>query len=126
MEGGGRTWARTKDPLIKSQLLYQLSYASTLSVSDFPPAALALCARPVPPGALPIATESREGRGFFRKMSRDFEICQRPPRPQRSTAMIVPMHSMLVIIDEPPWLMNGSGIPTTGASPITIDRLIAT
>lgn len=28
--GGGRTWARTKDPLIKSQLLYQLSYASTL------------------------------------------------------------------------------------------------
>ena len=25
---GGRTWARTKDPLIKSQLLYQLSYAS--------------------------------------------------------------------------------------------------
>ena len=28
MESGGRTWARTKDPLIKSQLLYQLSYAS--------------------------------------------------------------------------------------------------
>ena len=28
IEGGGRTWARTKDPLIKSQLLYQLSYAS--------------------------------------------------------------------------------------------------
>ncbi len=28
-EFGGRTWARTKDPLIKSQLLYQLSYAST-------------------------------------------------------------------------------------------------
>ena len=27
---GGRTWARTKDPLIKSQLLYQLSYASPL------------------------------------------------------------------------------------------------
>ena len=27
-ETGGRTWARTKDPLIKSQLLYQLSYAS--------------------------------------------------------------------------------------------------
>ena len=25
---GGHTWARTKDPLIKSQLLYQLSYAS--------------------------------------------------------------------------------------------------
>ena len=28
---GGRTWARTKDPLIKSQLLYQLSYASIAS-----------------------------------------------------------------------------------------------
>ncbi len=27
-QDGGRTWARTKDPLIKSQLLYQLSYAS--------------------------------------------------------------------------------------------------
>ena len=25
---GGHTWVRTKDPLIKSQLLYQLSYAS--------------------------------------------------------------------------------------------------
>ncbi len=28
IKNGGRTWARTKDPLIKSQLLYQLSYAS--------------------------------------------------------------------------------------------------
>ena len=27
-EHGGRTWVRTRDPLIKSQLLYQLSYAS--------------------------------------------------------------------------------------------------
>ena len=27
-DDGGHTWARTKDPLIKSQLLYQLSYAS--------------------------------------------------------------------------------------------------
>ena len=31
---GGRTWARTKDPLIKSQLLYQLSYASTSPVNS--------------------------------------------------------------------------------------------
>ena len=30
---GGHTWVRTKDPLIKSQLLYQLSYAS---ISAFP------------------------------------------------------------------------------------------
>ncbi|VXC33794.1 hypothetical protein SPHINGO8AM_120023 [Sphingomonas sp. 8AM] len=39
-ETGGRTWARTKDPLIKSQLLYQLSYASSdrgRSVSEEPP-----------------------------------------------------------------------------------------
>ena len=34
IEGGGRTWARTKDPLIKSQLLYQLSYASIPIVSE--------------------------------------------------------------------------------------------
>ena len=27
-KNGGHTWVRTKDPLIKSQLLYQLSYAS--------------------------------------------------------------------------------------------------
>jgi hypothetical protein len=33
---GGRTWARTKDPLIKSQLLYQLSYASTAVLAALP------------------------------------------------------------------------------------------
>ena len=33
VKNGGRTWARTKDPLIKSQLLYQLSYASALPFS---------------------------------------------------------------------------------------------
>ena len=33
---GGRTWARTKDPLIKSQLLYQLSYASIDRSPDWP------------------------------------------------------------------------------------------
>ena len=33
-ENGGRTWARTKDPLIKSQLLYQLSYASKSPVKS--------------------------------------------------------------------------------------------
>jgi hypothetical protein len=35
-ENGGRTWARTKDPLIKSQLLYQLSYASILLFGGLP------------------------------------------------------------------------------------------
>ncbi len=33
---GGRTWARTKDPLIKSQLLYQLSYASGAAATRGP------------------------------------------------------------------------------------------
>ena len=35
-KSGGRTWARTKDPLIKSQLLYQLSYASVREISAAP------------------------------------------------------------------------------------------
>ena len=37
----------------------------------------------------------------------------------------VPMQIMLVIIEEPPWLMKGRGMPTTGARPITIIRLTA-
>ena len=28
-KGGSRTWTRTRDPLINSQLLYQLSYSGT-------------------------------------------------------------------------------------------------
>ena len=32
---------------------------------------------------------------------------------------------MLVSIAEPPWLIQGSGIPTTGAKPMTIIMLIA-
>lgn len=35
-ENGGRTWVRTKDMLIKSQLLYQLSYASNSRSLDYP------------------------------------------------------------------------------------------
>ena len=35
---GGRTRARTLDPLIKSQLLYQLSYAPIATVEDGPSA----------------------------------------------------------------------------------------
>ena len=46
---GGRTWARTKDPLIKSQLLYQLSYASTLPDRE------AVLASPIRRGAARIA-----------------------------------------------------------------------
>ena len=110
---GGRTWARTKDPLIKSQLLYQLSYASA----------------PYRRGA-PIAAVRGASSPFLGKRpghSRQFQDRPiRPVRPQRSTAMMVPTQIMLVIIEEPPWLMKGSGMPTTGARPITIIRLMHT
>ena len=36
MMSGGRTRARTWDPLIKSQLLYQLSYAPGLPLAGTP------------------------------------------------------------------------------------------
>ena len=112
-KGGGRTWARTKDPLIKSQLLYQLSYASA----------------PYRRGA-PIAAVCGASSPFLGIMSGRLHPLQerpiRPVRPQRSTAMIVPMQIMLVIIEEPPWLMKGRGMPTTGARPITIIRLMHT
>ncbi len=105
VKNGGRTWARTKDPLIKSQLLYQLSYASVPS-------------RKRPYSDCCVAAKPSFG-GPYNKLP--------PPcLPHRSTAMIVPMQIMLVIIEEPPWLMNGSGMPTTGASPMTIIRLMQT
>ena len=44
----------------------------------------------------------------------------------RSTIISVPTQIMLVIIEEPPWLMKGSGMPTTGAMPVTIIKLIIT
>ena len=39
---GGRTRARTLDPLIKSQLLYQLSYAPIEAALGFRPAKAAI------------------------------------------------------------------------------------
>ena len=39
MEFGGRTRTRTLDPLIKSQLLYQLSYAPGSPLRELPEAA---------------------------------------------------------------------------------------
>ena len=45
---------------------------------------------------------------------------------QRWTSISDPMQIMLVSMELPPWLMNGSGMPTTGASPMTIIKLIAT
>ena len=65
---------------------------------------------------------------FFEKVShppKDDRL--RPPafRLQRSTIISVPTQSMFVSIDDPPWLIKGRGMPTTGASPITIIRLMA-
>ena len=45
---------------------------------------------------------------------------------QRLTIISPPIQSMLVSMELPPWLMKGSGMPTTGARPITIIRLMAT
>ncbi|MDB5682705.1 MAG: hypothetical protein JWM75_403 [Sphingomonas bacterium] len=109
-EYGGRTWARTKDPLIKSQLLYQLSYASM----------------PVGLGGWAVPVADRPGsRVFCGCKHPTATLCHRARRLLRSIAIRMPMHSSTVIIAEPPNDTNGSGMPTTGASPITIIRLIA-
>ncbi|VXC97606.1 hypothetical protein SPHINGOAX6_70709 [Sphingomonas sp. AX6] len=50
LENGGRTWARTKDPLIKSQLLYQLSYASIRVKSAAPMAVVSFGSARLAPG----------------------------------------------------------------------------
>jgi hypothetical protein len=105
---GGHTWARTKDPLIKSQLLYQLSYAST---PTFPSARII---------GLPPYSDCRNDRKGVSQLN------PRGPSRHRLAAMMVPMQIMLVSIDDPPWLMKGRGMPTTGARPVTIIRLIAT
>ena len=107
---GGRPGGRTPDLLIKSQLLYQLSYASipaAEAVSRF-----ALGGAPVA-GDLRIANPFFAYQPVFRRLSRSIDI--RMPR-----------HSSTVICADPPKLTSGSGMPTTGASPITIIRLIAT
>src|SRR5690242_8542637 len=44
----------------------------------------------------------------------------------RSIAIRMPRQIRTVICAEPPKLTSGSGMPTTGASPITMPRLIAT
>ena len=112
LENGGRTWARTKDPLIKSQLLYQLSYAS-------------IPYRYRRPGVAPLAIFGSVPSPNLMFLSRsDYPSAPCGERDQRSTAIRVPMHSMLVIIEEPPWLTKGRGMPTTGARPITIIRLM--
>ena len=118
-EGGGRTWARTKDPLIKSQLLYQLSYASTL------PFRCDLAIVPVR-RECPFSGCRADEKRFFARARKFRQFSPLGRRCQRFTAMIVPTQIMLVIIEEPPWLMKGRGMPTTGARPMTIIRLIAT
>jgi hypothetical protein len=55
---GGRTWARTKDPLIKSQLLYQLSYASIAGLRQGGEAVS-------PAGGALLAEHVRPAKGVF-------------------------------------------------------------
>src|SRR5664280_835506 len=59
---GGRTRARTWDPLIKSQLLYQLSYAPGLPSAGTPPGEvrLAKAGGGVQPRAPPQVTHTKE------------------------------------------------------------------
>src|SRR5687768_28974 len=77
-ENGGRTRARTWDPLIKSQLLYQLSYASApVGQSGHLGAEAADCNRRRP--------GSRRGRGARRGIARGAGIGRplrlSPPEP---------------------------------------------
>ena len=107
---GGRTWARTKDPLIKSQLLYQLSYAST-------PASDCL-EEPVSVG---VGGQLAASAGFANpKLHCSAKSCSDVTLPQRwgayqvqflwpllrlllrSIAMMMPTHNMTVSIDDPP------------------------
>ena len=108
---GGRTWARTKDPLIKSQLLYQLSYASMPIGNAATRPRAACCGR---------ASNKRRGPVQALYSRRDWLRCW------RSSAMRMPRQSMIVITADPPKLTRGRGTPTTGASPMTIIRLIVT
>ncbi len=88
-ETGGRTWARTKDPLIKSQLLYQLSYASIGRDGGADP-----------------ATRLAIGRRAFSTLAdlcKCFFAYQRVERRfSRSIAIMIPRHNSTVICDDPP------------------------
>jgi len=82
-----------------------------------------------PPEAPPLACERGCASDSFKNFDPPLDPYENlpPARPlQRSTAMIVPIQIMLVIMDDPPWLIKGRGMPTTGARPITIIILIAT
>src|SRR3974390_1058294 len=61
---GGRTRARTWDPLIKSQLLYQLSYAPVLPSAGSPPSGvrLAKVGKSVQPRKVRGATKKEAAR----------------------------------------------------------------
>ena len=100
---------------LKSQLLYQLSYASTAVRRKLRRYILALSA-----GAGSMRPSGAQPAHFNGQISRDTVRCC------RSSAIRSPRHSMTVITAEPPKLTSGSGTPTTGARPITIIRLIDT
>ena len=116
---GGRTWARTKDPLIKSQLLYQLSYASMTGMSKAPWKSATAS------GGRALANRGGDANPFLppgalrRYQRTTFWFC-------RSIDIRIPMQISTVICADPPKLISGKGTPTTGARPITIAMLIDT
>src|SRR3546814_20463177 len=76
-ENGGRTRARTWDPLIKSQLLYQLSYAS-----------IAVPAWPDPVGSAPGSTSPGGGQNenAALKALPESQLGSASPRPRSPAA----------------------------------------
>jgi hypothetical protein len=111
-EYGGRTRARTWDPLIKSQLLYRLSYASIRPVAAW----------------RPTGRERANSRGvggwqpvFCTQSKRQSNL----GRLARAMPITTPIRIITVIIALPPQLISGNGMPTTGARPITIIMLMA-
>jgi hypothetical protein len=111
---GGCTRARTSDPLIKSQLLYQLSYAPTVPGR----------ARNITTGDRPV----HRGHPPFWGPISGTQISPFRIRESRCTRTerISPNPIITAIIEVPPNEISGSGTPTTGISPITIAVLMKT
>ena len=74
----------------------------------------------------PLASPRMERNRFLSILGALPHDSRDPVRCCRSSAIRMPRHSITVITADPPNDTIGSGIPTTGAMPITIIRLIAT
>ena len=107
---GERSRARTYDPLIKSQLLYQLSYApgGRANAPTRP-----LC--PAPTFSPHPSIPNLQSRVTPSSASRWIWADSSSPKP-----------SIVVSIADPPWEISGSGTPPTGMAPVTIATLTKT